>query len=158
MSNFRRSSQARKTTLNIHMHFWAFLNVHSFFFSFYLGCFFFHLGCNKQNLTVNSWWILTFTPVKTNMWPPNENPACTLPYLITPVLNHYITEGVRLVGKILISSSLFDSPKPHWTSIEPVYHRGNKDSGDISHQFELVRLSPTLLSLLYQTIFNCKVG
>ena len=37
-----------------------------------------------------------------------------------------LTEGTRLVGKILISSSWFDSPVFYCTSIEPVYHRGNK--------------------------------
>ena len=61
------------------------------------------------------------------------------PYLIEPVLNHYITEGTMRVRTFLISSSWFDSPVPYCTSIEPVYYRGSKASGDVSHQFELVR-------------------
>ena len=69
-----------------------------------------------------------------------------------PVLNMYITEGTRLVRKILISLSLFDSPKPHRTSIQPVYHKENKASGDVSHQFELVWLSRTLSNQYWTSI------
>ena len=57
-----------------------------------------------------------------------------------------LTEGTRLVGMLLISSSWFDSPVFYCTSIEPVYHRGNKASGEESHQFDLVRFSKTTLN------------
>ena len=45
----------------------------------------------------------------------------TLPYLIEPALNKYITEATRLVGKNLINSSWFDSEQIYICSAGSVH-------------------------------------
>ena len=60
-------------------------------------------------------------------------------------LNWYFTE-TRIVGKLLISSSVFIYPVHYRTCTEPVYHRGNEASGEESHQFQLVQLSQTSIN------------
>ena len=73
-------------------------------------------------------------------------------------LFQYITEGTRLVGKILITSSWFDCPVPYGTSIEHVYHWGNKASAEDSHQFEFVWLSQTSLNQYSTSISQREQG
>ena len=57
--------------------------------------------------------------------------SSSLPYLIVPVLNQYITRGNKAFP---ISLSWFVSPIPYRTGVEPVYHKREQS---FSHQFEL---------------------
>ena len=69
------------------------------------------------NISFSPWVLVKFAHMH-SYW------SSSLPYLIVPVLNQYITEGTKLFPSVWVGSSL-----PYLinrTSIEPVYHRGNK--------------------------------